>query len=85
MINLEQAPSLNGNSCEFQFMYQVISRWDYRSNEYPGEPKEEKHPNDLSVQTFIGHKVLRTLIRCRFSPEQTTGLGDKVKEVDSSL
>lgn len=63
-----------------QFMYKFIEiitntciRWDYRSNEYPGDPKTERHPNDLSVQTFIGHKVLRTLIRCRFSPEQTTG------------
>jgi len=46
--------------------------WDYRNGtEYPGV--NEVHPNDKSVLTFKGHKVLRTLIRCNFAPEFTTG------------
>ncbi|KAI0019062.1 WD40-repeat-containing domain protein [Xylariomycetidae sp. FL0641] len=45
--------------------------FDYRwssfddANWYP-------HPNDNSVVTFRGHKVLRTLIRCHFSPPNST-------------
>lgn len=31
------------------------------------------HPMDCSVMTYRGHCVLRTLIRCHFSPEETTG------------
>ncbi|GAP90185.1 putative wd repeat protein [Rosellinia necatrix] len=30
------------------------------------------HPDDNSVVTFRGHKVLRTLIRCHFSPPNST-------------
>ncbi|KAJ2998170.1 hypothetical protein HDV02_004762 [Globomyces sp. JEL0801] len=32
-----------------------------------------KHPHDNSVRTFQGHSVLRTLIRCYFSPVYSTG------------
>jgi WD repeat-containing protein 23 len=32
-----------------------------------------KHPEDKSVMEYRGHKVLQTLIRCRFSPVETTG------------
>jgi DDB1- and CUL4-associated factor 11 len=31
------------------------------------------HPKDCSVMTYRGHEVLRTLIRCHFSPLETTG------------
>jgi len=31
------------------------------------------HPDDCSVMTYRGHSVLRTLIRCHFSPMETTG------------
>lgn len=31
-----------------------------------------RHPNDNSVVTFRGHSVLRTLIRCHFSPPGST-------------
>lgn len=32
-----------------------------------------QHPNDLSLMTYRGHSVLQTLIRCYFSPRDTTG------------
>ena len=32
-----------------------------------------KHPNDCSVATYTGHRVLKTLIRCHFSPPSSTG------------
>ncbi|KAL5494725.1 hypothetical protein ACEPAI_186 [Sanghuangporus weigelae] len=31
------------------------------------------HPKDCSVMTYRGHTVMRTLIRCHFSPAETTG------------
>ncbi|KAJ3012853.1 DDB1- and CUL4-associated factor 11 [Thoreauomyces humboldtii] len=47
--------------------------WDYRISRYPGNPKAFRHPRDCSVQTFTGHRVLKTLIRCHFSPAFSTG------------
>lgn len=47
--------------------------FDYRWMEYPPKLKEIKHPNDQSLTTYRGHSVLRTLIRCHFSPEYSTG------------
>ncbi|XP_050267045.1 LEC14B protein isoform X1 [Quercus robur] len=47
--------------------------WDYRWMDYPPQAKDVKHPRDLSVATYRGHSVLRTLIRCYFSPEYSTG------------
>lgn len=47
--------------------------WDYRWMEYPMNLRHKKHPNDQSVSTFRGHSVLRTLIRCYFSPAYSTG------------
>lgn len=49
------------------------SQWDYRWMDYPPQAKELKHPGDQSVATYRGHSVLRTLIRCYFSPEYSTG------------
>ncbi|KAF9302642.1 hypothetical protein BGZ74_005051 [Mortierella antarctica] len=46
--------------------------FDYRMSDYPGS-KSTKLEGDCSVMTFRGHKVLRTLIRCHFSPVQSTG------------
>jgi WD repeat-containing protein 23 len=39
---------------------------------YP-KPSYKAHPRDCSVMTYRGHAVLRTLIRCHFSPIETTG------------
>jgi len=49
-----------------------IPRYDYRYGRYP-RPKYLAHPLDCSVMTYRGHAVLQTLIRCHFSPAETTG------------
>lgn len=46
--------------------------FDYRYAHHP-KPKRAAHPRDCSVMTYRGHAVLRTLIRCHFSPTETTG------------
>ncbi|XP_036375173.1 DDB1- and CUL4-associated factor 11-like [Megalops cyprinoides] len=48
--------------------------WDYRWQQVPQRAlKRHKLPGDTSVMTYRGHGVLHTLIRCRFSPEFSTG------------
>ncbi|KAL9318373.1 hypothetical protein ACSQ67_014890 [Phaseolus vulgaris] len=47
--------------------------WDYRWMDYPPQAKDLIHPCDQSVATYRGHSVLRTLIRCYFSPAFSTG------------
>lgn len=47
------------------------NRFDYRYGSY-NEDDWYKDPFDNSVVTFRGHKVLRTLIRCHFSPAAST-------------
>ncbi|KAF9605273.1 hypothetical protein IFM89_015889 [Coptis chinensis] len=47
--------------------------WDYRWMEYPPRARNMKHPCDQSLSTYRGHSVLRTLIRCYFSPAYSTG------------
>ncbi|KAF8921890.1 WD40-repeat-containing domain protein [Mucidula mucida] len=49
-----------------------IPGFDYRYPPY-GKPRHEKTPMDCSVMTYRGHSVLKTLIRCKFSPAETTG------------
>lgn len=49
-----------------------IPSFDYRAQVYP-KPRYERHPLDCSVMSYRGHSVLRTLIRCNFSPAETTG------------
>ncbi|KAK0723958.1 WD40-repeat-containing domain protein [Apiosordaria backusii] len=46
-------------------------QFDYRWQEYD-ESRWYQHPQDNSVVTFRGHKVQRTLIRCHFSPPNST-------------
>lgn len=41
--------------------------FDYRFDPFPSD-FYYPHPHDCSVVTFRGHSVLRTLIRCHFSP-----------------
>ncbi|KAF9889788.1 hypothetical protein FE257_006878 [Aspergillus nanangensis] len=46
--------------------------FDYRFEKYP-EDYYEPHPHDCSVVTFRGgHRILKTLIRCHFSPPGST-------------
>ena len=47
------------------------SDFDYRWATY-NEDDWYRHPKDNSVVTFRGHRVLRTLIRCHFSPPGST-------------
>ncbi|KAJ2902769.1 WD repeat domain-containing protein [Zalerion maritima] len=47
------------------------SGFDYRWGHYH-EDNWMPHPDDNSVVTFRGHKVLQTLIRCHFSPAGST-------------
>lgn len=47
------------------------NNFDYRSGRYD-EEDWDVHPNDNSLVTFRGHKVLNTLIRCHFSPPSAT-------------
>ncbi|THV01435.1 WD40 repeat-like protein [Dendrothele bispora CBS 962.96] len=49
-----------------------LPNFDYRYPNYP-KPKFQAHPGDCSVMTYRGHSVLITLIRCHFSPAETTG------------
>ncbi|KAK6130382.1 hypothetical protein DH2020_035887 [Rehmannia glutinosa] len=49
------------------------AEWDYRWMEYPEQARNLRHPDDLSLATYKGHTVLRTLIRCYFSPAYSTG------------
>ncbi|KAG6380983.1 WD40-repeat-containing domain protein [Boletus reticuloceps] len=46
--------------------------YDYRYGHFP-KPRRPAHPKDCSVMAYRGHAVLRTLIRCNFSPAETTG------------
>ncbi|EEH18294.2 hypothetical protein PABG_00857 [Paracoccidioides brasiliensis Pb03] len=52
---------LSSYSTGFDYRYMSISDSDYRP-----------HPYDCSVVTFRGHRVLKTLIRCHFSPDTST-------------
>lgn len=47
------------------------SGFDYRLMKYP-EKYYHPHPHDCSVVTFRGHRVLKTLIRCHFSPSTSS-------------
>jgi WD repeat-containing protein 23 len=47
------------------------TRFEYRSNAY-NDNDYRPHPHDCSIVTFRGHKVLKTLIRCHFSPPGST-------------
>ncbi|KAK3919851.1 DDB1- and CUL4-associated factor 11 [Frankliniella fusca] len=49
--------------------------WDYRYQQVPTKFKSSHRrlEGDTSVMTYRGHKVLQTLIRCRFSPAVSTG------------
>ncbi|GJN36080.1 hypothetical protein PR202_gb24916 [Eleusine coracana subsp. coracana] len=50
-----------------------IVDWDYRWMSFPSEAHHFRHPDDQSLATYRGHSVLRTLIRCYFSPAHSTG------------
>lgn len=45
--------------------------FEYRSNHFDHDDWRP-HPHDCSLVTFRGHQVLKTLIRCHFSPPGST-------------
>lgn len=53
-----------------RLLYSV--NFDYRWEKYP-LPMVAQRPDDCSVCTYRGHEVLKTLIRCHFSPADSTG------------
>ncbi|KAK5170713.1 hypothetical protein LTR04_004576 [Oleoguttula sp. CCFEE 6159] len=50
---------------------QYTTGFDYRFAAYDDDDWQP-HPHDTSLVTFRGHKVLKTLIRCHFSPPGST-------------
>ncbi|ETS63933.1 hypothetical protein PaG_02262 [Moesziomyces aphidis] len=63
------------SSAKFERMTHLdygLRNWDYRNMSYR-QPRYQAHPQDCSVMTYRGHAVLKTLIRCHFSPAETTG------------
>jgi WD repeat-containing protein 23 len=50
-----------------------VWNWDYRYMRYPERGWHFRHPDDVSLQTYRGHRVEMTLIRAYFSPAATTG------------
>lgn len=56
-----------------QIYYHKNSMWDYRWMDFPDGLRHVTHPYDMSLATYKGHSVLRTLIRCYFSPQFSTG------------
>ena len=63
MMPTEKASDLDPRNFTTQF--------DYRFMAYP-EEDYIPHPHDCSLVTFRGHQVLKTLIRCHFSPSGST-------------
>ncbi|KAF1982864.1 WD40 repeat-like protein [Aulographum hederae CBS 113979] len=49
-------------------LHRYTTNFEYRSEAYDSA-MYRPHPHDCSLVTFRGHRVLRTLIRCHFSPE----------------
>lgn len=52
-------------------LQQYTTNFDYRFAPFD-DADYVPNPNDCSVVTFRGHKVLKTLIRCHFSPPTST-------------
>lgn len=51
-------------------------RWDYRWQKWPRQYMMSgtlRLKGDTSLMTYTGHRVLKTLIRCHFSPVHSTG------------
>ena len=64
-FNLYPATPTNNNQ------QQYTTHFDYRFSPYD-EEEHTPHPYDCSLVTFRGHRVLKTLIRCHFSPPGST-------------
>ncbi|KAG5982323.1 hypothetical protein E4U55_002055 [Claviceps digitariae] len=69
--DLRKAMSADQCKSRHKSCFYPNTRFDYREDEYD-DYDWEVHPHDNSVVTFRGHKVLKTLIRCHFSPPSAT-------------
>ncbi|KIV89378.1 hypothetical protein PV10_08951 [Exophiala mesophila] len=58
---------LSPNEVESINLHKYTTNFDYRFSQYHDDDFVP-NPHDCSVVTFRGHSVLRTLIRCHFSP-----------------
>ena len=54
-----------------QRLQDFTTGFDYRFSPYDMDD-HQPHPHDCSLVTFRGHRVLKTLIRCHFSPPGST-------------
>jgi len=63
VISTEKAAKINPQHYSTGFEYRM-AKYDFRD--------WAKHPHDCSLVTFRGHQVLKTLIRCHFSPPGST-------------
>ena len=63
MMSTEKASTLNPG--------RYTTAFDYRYMSY-SEDDWNPHPHDCSLVTYRGHRVLKTLIRCHFSPPGST-------------
>ena len=63
MMSPEKASTINPRTYTRSF--------DYRFMNYSPE-QFQPHPHDCSLVTYRGHSVLKTLIRCHFSPPGST-------------
>ena len=63
MMPTERASEINPSkyTTDFDYRFMTFAEDDYTA-----------HPYDCSLVTFRGHKVLKTLIRCHFSPSGST-------------
>lgn len=64
MISAERADQIDPS--------EYTTKFEYRTSTFD-ESRWRPHPHDCSLVTFRGHSVLRTLIRCHFSPPGSTG------------
>ena len=63
MMSTEESSKINHG--------QYTRRFDYRFMNY-NDVDYRPHPHDCSLVTYVGHSVLKTLIRCHFSPPNST-------------
>lgn len=58
-----QLPRITHNDDMIDYRYQIV----------PSRYTRKISKHDTSLMTYTGHRILQTLIRCRFSPMNTTG------------
>ncbi|KXT15556.1 hypothetical protein AC579_6532 [Pseudocercospora musae] len=63
MVSTDQGERINPQD--------YTTNFDYRFSPYDTDD-HTPHPHDCSLVTFRGHRVLKTLIRCHFSPPGST-------------